>query len=246
MYRFRVPVLMYHEVSSRTWNGFEKYVVAPQNFDSQMSEVVRAGFRAISLDTLIAARSRPDVLPKKPIVITFDDGFRDCLSNAAPILQKHGLTATFFLVPGLMGGESEWLARERGLRIPMASWADARALVAAGFECGSHSMTHPRFTELTSDQCALELTQSRIALQNELSTSINHFAYPFGLYSEDARAAVESSGYSTACSVRIGFSGPDDDRFALHRVPINGTDTLPEFRRKLTLSLARRLVARFG
>jgi hypothetical protein len=88
--------------------------------------------------------------------------------------------------------------------------------------------------------------QSRIALQNGLSTSIDHFAYPFGLYSEAARAAVESSGYSTACSVRIGFSGAEDDRFALHRVPVNGTDTLPEFRRKLALSLARRFVARFG
>jgi peptidoglycan/xylan/chitin deacetylase (PgdA/CDA1 family) len=130
-------------------------------------------------------------------------------------------------------------------------WATVNDLVAAGFECGAHSMTHPRLTAVTADECRRELEEPRRLLERRLGCAIPHFAYPFGRYDQRVQAMVAEAGYRSACSVRSGLSGPDDDVFALHRVPVLGGDSLGDFICRLhtaqSLSgLARRVVSRLG
>src|SRR5215217_1693585 len=104
-----VPILMYHEVSPSPHPAFRRYTVTVRNFARQMRWLATFGYHAISMDTLLRARQGHASLPKRPVVITFDDGFRSCAEHAIPVLRAHRLTAVFYLVAGLMGGTSRWL-----------------------------------------------------------------------------------------------------------------------------------------
>ena len=90
-------------------------------------------------------------------------------------------------------------------------------------------MTHPRLTQLSPAACREELLRSRLVLEDQLGHEVRHLAYPFGLYDRMVCAIAAESGYRSACSVRIGFSAPDDDVLALHRVPVLGQDSLLDF-----------------
>src|SRR5207248_1528671 len=92
---------------------------------------------------------------------------------------------------------------------------------------------HARLTELDPAACRRELVDSRRRIEDELGREIRHLAYPFGSYDERVRSISEEAGYLSACSVRIGYSSPDDDLLALHRIPVNGQDGLNDFIRHL-------------
>jgi peptidoglycan/xylan/chitin deacetylase (PgdA/CDA1 family) len=224
-----IPILMYHQISPQASRAFRKYVVTVKAFAAQMNWLARAGYVPISLDTLIAYRSGRDALPVRPVVITFDDGFRDCAEHAVPILKARSFTATFYLVAGMVGETSRWLLAERGIEFQLMDWATARQLVAAGFNCGCHTMSHPRLADLSPALCHEELLRSRQLLEDNLGHEVTHLAYPFGSFNDSVRAVVAETGYRSACSVRIGLSASDDDPLALHRVPICGQDSLLDF-----------------
>ena len=224
-----IPILMYHQVTPRPHPALRKYAVTPRAFAMQMNWLALTGYMPITLDSLLAHRIGQCPLPSRPIVITFDDGYQDCVEHAAPILHARGFTAMFYLVAGLVGKTSRWLLSERGVELPLLDWTAARALEAAGFQCGSHTMSHPRLTDKSPDGCREELLTSRRLLEDHLGHEVTHLAYPFGSFNEKVRALVAETGYRTASSVRIGLSSSEDDVLALHRVPISGQDSLLDF-----------------
>lgn len=224
-----VPILMYHQVTPRPAPTFRKYAVTRRAFAAQMALLGRVGYRTITIGTLVAVRQGGGRLPRRPVIITFDDGFRDCVDYAVPILKAHGFTATFYLVAGLVGSTSRWLLTERGLELPLFDWDAARELERQGFECGAHSLSHPRLASLPLDACRHELAESRRTLTRELGREVRHLAYPFGSYDETVCAIAREEGYTSACSVRPGLSDVNDDLFALHRVPVRGHDSLLDF-----------------
>lgn len=225
----RVPILMYHQVSDKVDSSFAKYTVTARGFAAQMQWLVANGYTTIDLATLVAHRRAGTPLADRTVVITFDDGFHDCFVHTAPVLQASGLSATFFLVAGLMGGPSTWLRAERGIEPPLMSWRDARALEADGHTCASHSMTHPRLALTSAQQCRDELAESRARIEQELGHAVREIAYPFGSENEQVRRLAAECGYEAACTVEIGLSPPTDHALALHRVPILGTDSLMDF-----------------
>jgi peptidoglycan/xylan/chitin deacetylase (PgdA/CDA1 family) len=241
-----VPILMYHQVSPRAHPGFEKYTVAVEKFAAQMRWLRYAGYCPTTLDDLLDARSGCRPLPPRPVVVTFDDGYRECVEHAVPIMAEHRFTATFYLVAGLMGSTSRWLARERGIELRLVDWQDARELLRAGFCCGSHTMLHPRLAELSPEACRDELEESRRRLEDRLASEVRHLALPYGSYDEAVRLAVTRAGYRSACSVRVGLSAPTDDRLALHRVPVTGQDSLLDFVCKLYTARAAPELLRAG
>ena len=224
-----IPILMYHQVTPRPHPALRKYAVTPRAFGAQMNWLTIAGYVPITLDRLLAHRIGHGSLPARSIVITFDDGFQDCVEHAVPILHARGFTAIFYLVAGLVGKTSRWLLPKRGVELPLIDWAAARRLEAAGFQCGSHSLSHPRLADLSSEACREELLGSRHLLEDHLGHEVSHLAYPFGSFNEKVRALVSEAGYRSASSVRIGLSPPEDDVLALHRVPITGQDSLLDF-----------------
>jgi len=220
---------MYHHVSPELVPGFRKYTVTPQAFAAQMRWLATRGYTSVDLDALLAARSGGDALPPRPVVITFDDGFQDCVRYAVPVLQSHGFTAVFYLVAGLVGETSRWLQPGPAGNLALMDWPAARQLEAMGFRCGAHTMTHPRLVDLSRSACGEELRDSRHLLEDHLGHDVRHLAYPFGSLDDGVRALAAEAGYRSAASVRIGLSPPDDDPLILYRVPINGQDALVDF-----------------
>jgi peptidoglycan/xylan/chitin deacetylase (PgdA/CDA1 family) len=224
-----VPILMYHQVSDAPRAPFLKYTVTGRAFAAQMKWLAANGYSTIDLPTLLARRRAGAPTPKRTVVITFDDGFRECASVAAPAMAAHGFSATFFLVAGLMGDSSRWLLAERGIEFPIMSWDDARQLERTGHRCESHSMTHPRLAELSPEACRDELARARALLEDELGHPVRHLAYPFGSENQQVRDIAADCGYDAACTVEIGISAAGDDVYALPRVPVLGTDSLLDF-----------------
>jgi peptidoglycan/xylan/chitin deacetylase (PgdA/CDA1 family) len=225
----RVPILMYHQVSDAPHARFLKYTVTGRAFAAQMKWLAANDYNTIDLPTLLVRRRGGAPIPTRTVVITFDDGFRECASVAAPAMEAHGFSATFFLVAGLMGDSSRWLMTERGIEFPIMSWDDARQLERAGHRCESHSVTHPRLAELSPGACRDELARARAMLEDELGHPVRHLAYPFGSESQQVRDIAADCGYDAACTVAIGISVADDDVYALPRVPVLGTDSLLDF-----------------
>jgi peptidoglycan/xylan/chitin deacetylase (PgdA/CDA1 family) len=224
-----IPILMYHEISFDVPTSFRKYVVGPRAFTTQMRWLRAAGYTPISLAAFLAGRTDPSGLPRRAVIITFDDGFRHCMQYAPEILERLGFRATFFFVAGMIGDTSRWLVDDRGVELPLADWARVRELHAAGFECGAHSLTHPRLASLSDDDCRHELESSRDILQNALGCRVVHLAYPYGSYSGRVRELAADAGYESACTVDVGLATPSDDPLALRRVPVSGDDALPDF-----------------
>jgi peptidoglycan/xylan/chitin deacetylase (PgdA/CDA1 family) len=233
-----VPILAYHDVSPRPHPAFRRYSVTVREFARQMRWLAAFGYEAIDMDTLVRARGGEGALPKRPVLITFDDGFQGCADHAVPVLRAHGFTAVFYLVTGLMGQTSRWMMPEPGLELPLMTWDTARALAADGFHCGAHTATHPRLAGLPPARCRAELVDARRRLEDELGSPVVHLAYPFGSYDGAVKALALEAGYATACSTRAGLSGVDDDLHALHRVTIYGHDSWLDFASRLRSGVA--------
>jgi peptidoglycan/xylan/chitin deacetylase (PgdA/CDA1 family) len=224
-----IPILMYHEVASRPLPGYQKYTVSPAAFAAQMAWLAAARYTTVGFDDLLAHRLGRGRLPRRPVIVTFDDGYEDCAEHAVPPLRARGFVATFFLVAGLVGDTTRWLTPGRGFELPLMSWATARRLEASGFSCGSHSMTHPHLARITDEACSAELLDSRRLLEERLGHAVRHFAYPWGSVDQRVQAHASEAGYQSACSVRIGLATPGDNPLALPRVPVTGHDSLADF-----------------
>jgi peptidoglycan/xylan/chitin deacetylase (PgdA/CDA1 family) len=243
-----VPILMYHEVSPSPHPAFRRYTVTVRDFTRQMRWLAAFGYQPIDMDTLVRARQGHASLPRRPVVITFDDGFQGCVDHAVPVLRTHGFTAVFYLVAGLMGATSRWLRPELGMELALMSWDTARSLAAEGFRCGAHSLTHPRLPGLDSARRRAELVDARRRMEDELGQPVVHLAYPYGAFDQTVQAAAAEAGYVTACSTRPGRSGAGDDLLALHRVTVYGHDSLLDFACRLRTGAAvrERLGQAFG
>lgn len=224
-----VPILMYHQVALKPDRAFRTYAVTPRAFAAQIGWLARRGYTAIDLPTFLAGRSGATDLPQRPVVISFDDGYRDAVAHAVPILQRHGFTATFFLVSGLVGGSSRWLRAEKALEYPLVDWPTARRIETQGFRCESHTVTHRRLAELDPTALEHELGDARRMLEDELGRAVEHLAYPHGAHNPTVRAAAAEAGYRSACTVDPGFVGDESDALALPRIFITGHDSLLDF-----------------
>jgi len=227
--RNSIPILMYHEVSPRSHPALQKYVVSPQAFAAQMRWLARARYHPVTLTAVADALAGGRPLPSSPVVITFDDAYRDCVANATGVLIQYGFPASFFLVAGLVGESSRWFTARAGIELPLADWSMLRRLVTAGFECGSHSFTHLRLAELGDSACHEELFRSRQELEQRLGCAIVHLAYPYGSCDRRVSALAAATGYRTGCTVRPGMVSPAEDLLLLPRVAVEGTDSLPDF-----------------
>ena len=224
-----VPILTYHDVSPSPHPSFRRYSVTPRQFARQMRWLALAGYEPIDMDALLQARLGERVLPRRPVIITFDDGFQGCLEHAVPVLRKHGFTAVFYLVAGLGGETSRWMLPDGGAELALMSWVAARGLAAEGFQCGAHTLTHPRLPGLEAGRLRTELMDARSRMEQELRRPVLHLAYPYGAYDPAVRNLAAEAGYATACSTRPGLSPPDDDLLAIHRITVHGHDSLLDF-----------------
>ena len=242
MTRAAVPILMYHQLTPHPAPEFRRYTITPRRFAAQMACLSLMGYRAVGLDAVLGRRH---ALPRRPVVITFDDGIEGCCEYAMPVLTTRRFTATFYVVAGLVGQRSRWTRSEVGIELPLMDWPALRSLRAAGFDLGSHTMSHPRLPTLSPAACREELRSSRHLLEDRLGHEVAHLAYPFGAFDASVRSVAADAGYRSACSTRPRLATADDDPLALPRVNVYGHDSLLDFAcRVWTARSARDLLRR--
>lgn len=216
-----VPVLMYHRVCEASSAAMRKFTVTPLEFEAQLRWLARQGYTGLTVsDYVQRSQGRGAPLPKRPVLLTFDDGFADFGAQAAPLLQAHGLPATLYVVGGLVGGTSRWLPGTDA-ELPLHDWDALGQLQAAGIELGGHGMTHRALDGLSEAELAQEVGAPRQLMARHLGQAPDSFCYPFGFRSERVRRAVRAAGYQNACAVRYASSHTDADVFdiARHIVP---------------------------
>jgi peptidoglycan/xylan/chitin deacetylase (PgdA/CDA1 family) len=159
-------------------------------------------------------------LPERSVVITIDDGLADFYQNALPILMKHGVAATLYVVTGLVGGRCAWLDAEGEGHRPMLTWDQIGQIARCGIECGAHTQHHPELDVLPLEAARKQILESKAALEGYLGRSVASFAYPYGKYCRKVREMVQAAGFTSACAVKHALSATDDDPFALARIQV--------------------------
>jgi peptidoglycan/xylan/chitin deacetylase (PgdA/CDA1 family) len=229
----RVTILMYHIVAEPGSAQEARYCCSPRRFEMQMRHLRNAGIRLLTLDAIADTLDRHTEWPDGGVAVTFDDGFADTFTNALPVLVRYRIPATMFAVSDLTGAHNEWMLARGFPKRRLMCESELREMSAAGITIGSHTRTHPRLPDLDAEAKRDEVRGSKARLEDMIGRSVTAFAYPYGLFDDDSRRAVEEAGYRIACSARSGFNGPGADRYLLQRIEVFGGDNLWQFRQKL-------------
>jgi peptidoglycan/xylan/chitin deacetylase (PgdA/CDA1 family) len=206
-----VPILMYHVVNAPKPDTPNPELWVPRaDFEAQMKYLSDQGYHAVTLQQVWDAWHSGGLLPAKPIVISFDDGYHSHLTNAMPILRSHGW-------PGVENLEVNQTRED-------LKPADVRQLIAAGWEIDAHTISHPDLTTIGSAQLQQEVGGSRKHLQAQFGVPVNFFAYPAGRFDYTVIQAVKAAGFLAATTTQLGLAKPSEDPYALPRVRVNGSD----------------------
>ena len=214
----RVPVLTYHRVhryETERQKSIPDLTVEPEVFERSMAALKRRGFRSVTNRQLYDGLFKGRSLPTKPVLITVDDGYRDAVTNVLPVLRRHAMTATFFVITGRLG-DDEYLTT-----------GDLRSLAAAGMDIGGHTSSHRDLTTLPQAELRRETAGSRLQLARILGHPIYFFAYPFGRYDANVVAALRQAGYSVGFTTENGTHLSSSRARTQPRIHV-GRDATPE------------------
>jgi peptidoglycan/xylan/chitin deacetylase (PgdA/CDA1 family) len=153
------------------------------------------------------------------LALTFDDGFRNFFEHGFPILEKHRLPATVFVISGYCGGGSPWLSQSSSAVAGpgFLGWSELRTLVQSGIEVGAHTVHHPNLAVLPLEQVEQELRDCRARLEDVTGHAVESFAYPYGLVTAAVRRLVARQ-FRLACGASLRFVTPECDRLCLPRL----------------------------
>jgi peptidoglycan/xylan/chitin deacetylase (PgdA/CDA1 family) len=211
-------VLGYHSVGAPLPGDPYGLAVAPAAFARQMELVASLRFGRPAALGAAALDGSPE------ICVTFDDGYRDTLTNAAPILARLGLPFTVCVTPGLLDAGG-----------PHLSWAELKDLAnISNCEIGAHGLTHARLDALDDAALAMELSGSRRRLQEAVGDPVRVMTWPHGAASRRAAAAAKAAGFRRAATSLYGANGPAREALLLKRVEITGFDDERDFAGKLS------------
>jgi peptidoglycan/xylan/chitin deacetylase (PgdA/CDA1 family) len=209
-----IPFLTYHSVDG----SGSPVSTAPRDFERQMAFLARAGYRTIRLGEAAALVRAREPLPERRLLISFDDGYRNNLETALPILRRHGFTAVVFVTTGVIGGDNSWPDQHPAIpKLPMMDPDELRALRAGGIDIGAHTHTHSRLPELGPTAVREELSRSKNILEDILGKSVDLFSYPFGAHDPDIRA-VAADLFVAAIGNRPGRLHSGSDLYAIDRI----------------------------
>jgi peptidoglycan/xylan/chitin deacetylase (PgdA/CDA1 family) len=223
-----VLVLCYHALSE----GFPASLsVTPAAFERQLDLLQRAGYRGMTFADAVREPAG------RTVAITFDDAYLSVLLLAKPLLDAAGYPATVYAPaayldtperPLAWDGIEQWLGGEHERELLPMSWDQLGELSGAGWEIGSHTLTHPHLTQLDDATLRAELTESKAELERRLGPCAT-LAYPYGDHDDRVVEAAGAAGYAAAGTLpgrlprprplawpRVGiYHGDDERRFRL-------------------------------
>ena len=200
-----VLVLNYHKIA----NEHKSLSVTLDDFEQHMKWLQEYGFTCITPGQLYDFVANGADLPEKPVLITFDDGYKDNYTNAFPIMKKYGMKGTIFVVTGFLGVYDNYL-----------TWDQAKELLEAGFNIESHTYSHKSMTEASDEDITKELVKSRQTIKEKLGIDSDFMAYPTGTYNLHIAELVKEAGYKGAFTIKYDNVSRDSNVYALERVPV--------------------------
>jgi peptidoglycan/xylan/chitin deacetylase (PgdA/CDA1 family) len=212
--RAPVPILMYHVIAPAPPGAkYGGLWVPPAELKQQVDALAGAGYTAVTLDQVLDGWAGKPVLPRHPVVLSFDDGYLSQGKDAGAILAAHRWPGVLNLAwhnLGVPGG----ITRSR-----------IRTMVRSGWEIDAHSLTHPDLTTIGAAQLRTEVAGSRRAIQDAFGVPVAAFCYPAGKYDAAVEAAVKAAGYRAATTELDGAAAPSQDPYALHRIRVNAGES---------------------
>jgi peptidoglycan/xylan/chitin deacetylase (PgdA/CDA1 family) len=222
-----VPILCYHNFGPQSRG---RLVLSASAFEEQMRYLEREGYHVITLGNFLEYASLRRQLPRKTVVLTFDDGWRSFKDHAYPILKELGFPATLFVYTDFIGA-----------RVAL-SWQELKELADEGFDIQAHSKTHGDMRRKPGEPDAEyaqrlqgELVQPLALFQRRLGRTPTILAYPYGSHDEDVLRSVREAGYVAALDVRRQGNPSFTPPFTVHRAQIYSEMTLEDFARNLTV-----------
>jgi len=225
-----VLVLCYHAVSPN-WDA--SLSVTPDRFWRQLQYLVHRGYRGATFRDALTAPPAP-----RTLAITFDDSYRSVAKWAFPMLESLDLPATVFVPTCFIGrdepmswpGIDRWIGGAHEDELRPLSWQALRRLVDAGWEVGSHTVSHPRLTSLDYDSLRSELNESKLACERALDSPCTSISYPYGDVDARVVAAAAEAGYRFGATLPRRFNAPQPLQWP--RVGVWYSDEFPRFRLK--------------
>ena len=209
-----VPILLYHHISEdQTGN---RYYVSPTVFETQMKWLSDHHYQAITTSQLADVIVYGGQIPERPVVITFDDGDQDVVTNALPILQKYGFIATDYIIVSWVGATG------------YVTGDQIKQLSAAGWEIGSHTMSHIDLTK-KEDSLAYEIRNSLVELEKDYGVKVRSLSYPFGVIDDKIVTYTSHAGYSSAVGLGTDVKQGLSDIFYLTRMEVRQEYSMDQF-----------------
>jgi peptidoglycan/xylan/chitin deacetylase (PgdA/CDA1 family) len=223
-----VAILSYHKIGEPPDDGWESWYYVPcATFREQLQTLLSAGWPPIDHTTFADALDRPERLPDRCALVTFDDGYRSLVRDAIPILDELGIPSVVFVPTAHIGGTNAFDIDEEPEE-EICDWDDLRFLARHDMSVQSHGVRHVPMSTIDPDAQAEELRASRQQLESGLETTVDLFAFPYGDEGPDPlfmRASLRASGYRAAFAYGGGPADlRRDDHFALPRLAM-GPDT---------------------
>jgi peptidoglycan/xylan/chitin deacetylase (PgdA/CDA1 family) len=221
-----VPILMYHVLANPPSGApYPQLYVKPADFAAQVRWLASQGYHAVPLRRVYDYWRGLRVLPPKPVVLSFDDGYHTDFTVALPVLRKQHWT-------GVLNLEVRNLQPVWGTRPGMV-----RKMIAAGWEVDAHTLTHPDLTTVSPAELKRQVAGSRAEIKRRFGVPVDFFCYPSGRYNDAVLAAVRAAGYLGATTTQEGLASPRD-LFTLRRVRVDGTDGVGGLQHKLAVASA--------
>ena len=245
-----VRVLCYHSIErEHAGSPLREYAVEPTDFDRQIRWFLRTGYHFVEAEAVLRYLRGIAGLPRRAMLISFDDGYRNFSESALPVLLKYQVPAIIFAVSGLLGGYNDWDSWSGEAPKGLLSAAELGQLRRVGVAIGGHSRTHPVIPELDEAATESETLGSIRDLESLGLNPVPMYAYPFGKTSPTARRLLQENGI-LGFALKSGLLDSSRDRTALPRTMIRGNrsmlrvhfDVLTMNRRPRSWGKATRLV----
>ncbi len=232
----KIDVIMYHQVGMFEYNikTHRANYCHVQRFKQQIYLLKKAGYKTISLDILYKYLIGEKVeLPKKSVILTFDDGYENFYQYAFPVLQDSGFSAIVYLIANKIGGVTDWFEVENRETATLMSLEKIRELMKYGVEFGSHGTDHLKLTNVDKKVARKDIFESKKILEDMLGKEIRHFCYPYGDHNIDIMNFVKEAGFKTGVTCERGAVSKNVDPYAIPRKAVSLGDSILGFAWKL-------------
>lgn len=217
-----IPVLMYHYIRNEKHNSL---ATSKEKFAKQMKYLHDNGYISITLDEMYKFNTSNYSIPKKSVVITFDDGYKDNYENAYPIIKKYGLKATIFVITDFIDKRDDTITTNQ-----------IKEMSQNGIDIESHTTHHYDLKTLSYKEQLKTMTDSKNTLEKILNKPVNYIAYPYGSYNESSIKACKKAGYVMAFRTHENWCNRKNGIYSLNRIYMNGNFSTVNFTKRITNS----------